>query len=73
MSDLVGTPRQVANKLETCEQKIWELIDAGLLPHVRLGPRKTVIVWAELERWLADETRSATVINGLRAAKGDAA
>lgn len=61
MSDRVGTPAQVAQQLETCEDKIWELIDAGRLPHVRLGERKVVIPWRLLDEWLADEWHAAAL------------
>jgi excisionase family DNA binding protein len=65
MSDLVGTPAQVAQQLETCEAKIWELINSGRLPHVRLGERKVVIPWRLLDQWLADQAHAATVLDDL--------
>lgn len=67
MSDLVGTPAQVAQQLECCEAKVWELIDRGHMPHVRLGDRKVVIMWAELEQWLRDESRASTLLAELEA------
>lgn len=63
MSDLVGTPNQVAQRLETCESRIWELINAGRIPHVRLSDRKVVIPWRLLDQWLADEAHAATVLD----------
>lgn len=61
MSDRVGTPAQVAQSLETCEDKVMELIHAGRIPHVWLGERKVVVPWAALNRWLEDEAHASTL------------
>lgn len=55
MSDRVGTPRQVADSLETYEARILDLINAGLLPAIFLGERKVVVPWHALDIWLLDE------------------
>ena len=55
MSDLVGTCAQVAERLETCEDVVQQLVRDGRIPHVRLGGRKVVIPWAALEDWLLTE------------------
>jgi excisionase family DNA binding protein len=66
MSDLVGTTKDVAERLEVDEQFVRDLIKDRKIPHVRLGPRKVVIPWAALEEWLLAEARASTPPGGTR-------
>lgn len=52
MSDLVGTVEQVAERLEVDANFVRDLIKRNEIPYVRLGPRKVVVPWPALERWL---------------------
>jgi excisionase family DNA binding protein len=62
MTDLVGTPAEVASRLGCCEATVRRLIAEGRLPHVKLSPKKPVVSWAALNEWLASE--SAASLNG---------
>jgi excisionase family DNA binding protein len=55
MSDLVGTPAQVADALEVSEDTVRELKATGRLPYVMISRQRWVVPWAALNRWLEDE------------------
>lgn len=54
MSDRVGTPAQVAEKLETGEDSVrWLKAERGL-PFVMINRTQWVVPWDALDRWLAE-------------------
>jgi hypothetical protein len=60
MSDLVGTPAQVARKLEITEKALRELKGSGRgFPFVKISEQRWVVPWAALDRWLAEEAARA--------------
>lgn len=64
MSDLVGTPEQVAEQLEVDANFVRDLIRRNEIPHVRLGPRKVIIPWAALSTWLDERALSSLAHGG---------
>ena len=55
MSELVGTPTQVADALETSEDSILWLKQNRGLPHVYVNRKSWVVPWAALDQWLSDQ------------------
>lgn len=55
MSQLVGTPAQVAEALETSEESVRWLKDHHGLPHVYVNKQSWVVPWKALDDWLATE------------------
>lgn len=51
-------PRDAARALGIGQRKLWELTDAGAIPHLRFG-RAVAYSVAALEKWLADESAKA--------------
>ena len=49
------TIRDVSKKLGVCPATIYKLIRNNELPHVRISPRRIVIVPEHLDRWLAEK------------------
>lgn len=66
MSDLVGTPAQVAAALEVSEETIRELRDSGRgFPWIRISKQRWVVPWAALDNWLLEQ--AASQANGAEA------
>lgn len=61
MSDLVGTPAQVAQALECGEKSVhWLKANAGL-PHVYINRKSWVVPWRALDDWLDSQTGRAAL------------
>lgn len=52
MSDLVGTPKQVAERLECRLQDVVLLMESGRLRYFQLTPRKRRIPWLAVDEML---------------------
>lgn len=50
-------PRQAAQALGIGERKLWELTQAGEIPHARLG-KAVIYPVSALERWLSDQVKA---------------
>lgn len=64
VADRVGTPMlatvlEAANYLTVSRSKVYQMMDAGLLPWVKLGASRR-IRWADLEKLVADNLVGAT-------------
>lgn len=69
MSDLSGSRQEVAERIGVDVRTIDALVDAGRIPHVRLGPNSLRFPWKAIEEWL-DLTgwaavTDATLINAI--------
>jgi hypothetical protein len=65
VSDLVGTPAQVAEALEVSEDIVRELKAAGRgFPYVPISRQRWVVPWAALHRWLEEEAARTGGHNG---------
>lgn len=51
MSELVGSVKEVAQRLEVSEDRVRRLIREGKLPAWRMGPRTIRIPWKALDEW----------------------
>jgi excisionase family DNA binding protein len=47
---------EAAKALSISQRKLWEMTNAGQIPHAKLG-RATVYPVATLEKWLADQVK----------------
>lgn len=52
-------PKEAAKALGIGERLLWEMTNAGEIPHTRLG-RAVIYPVAELERWLADRAEGGS-------------
>lgn len=59
MSDLVLTVEQAADVLECSTDLVRDLIHASRIPHVKLGPKKTVIPVRALADWLDGQAKDS--------------
>jgi excisionase family DNA binding protein len=55
VSDLVGTPAQVAEALETSYDSVLYLKEECRLPFVMINRQSWVVPWFALKEWLASE------------------
>ena len=53
------TISEVAKRVGVCENTIRRLIKNGELPHIRISPRRVVIVPEHLDQWLAEKAKGA--------------
>lgn len=67
MSELVGTPTQVAEALETSEDSVLWLKQECGLPHVYVNRRSWVVPWAALHEWLTTEA-ARNALSAMKAA-----
>jgi excisionase family DNA binding protein len=57
MSDRLLTLMQLAKQWGWTRSKLWRLVAAGEIPHIRVGVRRTVYFRErDLEQWLAART-----------------
>jgi excisionase family DNA binding protein len=56
MSELAGDRNEVARRIGASVDVVDQLTAEGRIPHIRLGPRKTIYPWAAVERWLLSES-----------------
>lgn len=55
MSQLVGTPAQIAEALETSYDSVLWLKETAGLPFVYVNKQSWVVPWKALDDWLATE------------------
>lgn len=71
MSALVLTVDQAAEVLECSADLVRDLIHANRIPHVKLGPKKTVIPVRALEDWLETQAKDSIAIAWLHFPQGE--
>jgi excisionase family DNA binding protein len=55
---LLLRPAEAAEMLAVSRSRVYELISAGVIPHIRIGGSLRVPV-AELDRWVAEQVAKA--------------
>jgi hypothetical protein len=67
MSELVGTPAQIAEALETSEDSVLYLKQHCGLPHVYINRQQWRVPWVALTDWLTTEA-ARNALHNLEAA-----
>lgn len=55
MDDRLLTAKEAARKLHISPRKLWDMVAANEVPHIRIGTRSVRFSPAALDQWIAEQ------------------